>query len=131
MGLFSGIGKVFSKVTSFVNKVADFVKKPLDFVMKPLQGLVGKVLDKLPFGLGNLIKPFADKFLSSALGFLAGGPLGGLFSMISKASNVIGTVQDVLNGVNGVLNGGTQNLPAPAQENLQEGTAWSIAQGLS
>jgi len=130
MGFLSGIGKLVSKVTSFADKALSFIKAPLDFVMKPLQGALEKVADKLPFGLGKVVKPFIGQFLSSAAGWLAGGPLGGFFSMLPKIANTAEKINDVLHLVDGALNGGIGGLPDEAKENVTEGTAWAQAQSL-
>ncbi|MBS2031291.1 MAG: hypothetical protein JST54_25555 [Deltaproteobacteria bacterium] len=130
MSFFSSIGKALGGVLHTVTQVADFIKKPLDMITKPLQSLIDPLLDKLPFGIGSFIKPFADKFLSSAIGFLAGGPLGGLMATLTSVDGVVDKVDDVLHTVDGVVNGGISNLPQAALSNVQEGTAWSQAQSL-
>lgn len=119
MGFLGGLGKIVSGITGFVDKALSFVKKPLDFVMKPLTGIVDKLADKLPFGLGNLVKPFVNKFLGSAVGWLAGGPLGGVMSLISKAAPTIQTIDNVLHVADGALNGGFKGLPQTALSNAQ------------
>jgi len=130
MGLFGSIGKVFSKITSVVDKVTSFLNKPLEFLTKPLQGLVDGVLSKLPFGIGNFIKPFADTFLSNAVGWLAGGPLGGVLSTLSNVAGVANKVDSVMDTVNGALNGGLASLPQAALQNAQNAFAFTQAQEL-
>ena len=130
MGFLSGIGKVFHKVASVVEKGLSFIQAPLNFVMKPLENVLDKVADKLPFGIGKIIKPFISTFLNSAIGCLAGGPLGGLFSIVNKVADTAGKIDDVLHLVDGTLNGGIASLPDEAKANLTEGTAWSQAQTL-
>jgi hypothetical protein len=130
MSLFSSIGKALHSVTGIVDKVTSFLKAPLDAITKPLQGLVDGLLDKLPFGIGSFVKPFADKFLGSAIGFLAGGPLGGLMSTLSSVAGVAEKIDGVLDTVDGVVNGGIANLPDAAKQNVQDGAAWAQAQGL-
>ncbi len=130
MGFLSGIGKIVSKVTNFADKALSFIKAPMDFITKPLKGVLEKVADKLPFGLGKVVKPYIDQFLSSAAGWLAGGPLGGFFSMLPKIAGTAEKINDVLHTVDGLLNGGIQNLPEEAKENMAEGTAWAQAQSL-
>jgi hypothetical protein len=130
MGFLSGLGKIVHKVTRFADKALSFVKAPLDFVTKPLIGLANKLLDKLPFGIGKFIEPFADKFLSSAIGWVAGGPLGGLASMITGAASTVQTVDNVLHVADGVLNGGLKSLPQEALENAQNLFSFAHAQTL-
>ena len=130
MSFFSSIGKALSGALHTVTQVADFIRKPLDMITKPLQSLIDPILDKLPFGIGSFIKPFADKFLTSAIGFLAGGPLGGLMATLTSVDGVVDKVDDVLHTVDGVVNGGISNLPAAALSNVQEGSAWAQAQSL-
>ena len=130
MSFFSSIGKALGGALDTVTKVADFIKKPLDMITQPLQNLINPILDKLPFGIGSFIKPFADQFLSSAVGFLAGGPLGGLMSTLTTVDGAVDKVDDVLHTVDGVVNGGISNLPADALSNVQNGTAFAQAQSL-
>jgi hypothetical protein len=134
MSFFGNIGKAIGgfvhKATSFADKALSILKAPLDFITKPIQGLMDKVLDKLPFGLGNLVKPFADKFLSMGINWLAAGPLGGLMSTLSTVAGVAGKVDDVLHTVDSALNGGIASLPDPAKQNAQNAFAFTQAQEL-
>jgi len=97
MGLFRRIGRafrrvggVFRRVAGFAKKALDFVKKPLSAITKPFQKLIGKVLDKLPFG--QVLKGFVNKFLQNPLSLLAGpvlGPLGGLIGGAGNVGNLL------------------------------------------
>jgi len=121
------LGRVFRGVTSFVSRAAGFIQKGLDFIQKPLNeliskplsGLLGKVLDKLPFGIGKFVKPLVDKFLNNALSFLAPGGIGILGALtkavpsLSKLNDIAKTVGDVVGGINKL------NLPQ-AQSNVTE-----------
>ena len=73
MGLFRRIGRAFRRVTrrvgGFVKKGLSLVTKPLAKVIKPFTGIIGKVLNKLPFG--NVITGLLGKFMGSPLAFLA------------------------------------------------------------
>lgn len=80
-------------VADTVGKVTDFLQKPLSKLMEPIAGLVDKALDKLPFGIGKFVKPFADKFMNNALSTVASGPLGGL-GVLAKAMPTIGKLGD-------------------------------------
>ena len=130
-----GIGKVIhkvadtvGKVASTVGKVTDFLQKPLSKLMEPIKGLVDKALDKLPFGIGNFVKPFADKFMDNALSTVASGPLGGLgflakaMPTISKIGDLAHTVSDVADKVGGLTSpqgqSNVQNIFAQAQAAL-------------
>lgn len=134
MSLFGNIGKALGgfvhTVTGIADKVTNILKAPLDFITKPLQGLMDKVLDKLPFGIGSFVKPFADKFLSMGISWLAAGPLGGFMSMLTNVAGVADKIDSVLHVVDGALNGGVSSLPDPAKQNVQNGAAWAQAQGL-
>jgi hypothetical protein len=130
MGFLGGIGKAFHSIVNVVDKGLSILKAPLDFVMKPVEKVLDKVADKLPFGLGNVVKPFISTFLNSAVGFLSGGPLGGLFSMMSNVADKASKIDDILHTIDGALNGGISGLPDLAKDNLTEGTAWSQAQNL-
>jgi hypothetical protein len=135
MSFFSSIGKalggVVHTVTNFADKALNILQKPLDFVTKPIQGLMDGLLDKLPLGIGTFVKPFADKFLSMGINWLAAGPLGGVMSFISSAAKTVGTVDSVLHTIDGALNGGVQSLPDPAKQNVQNAIAFAHAQALT
>jgi hypothetical protein len=134
MSFFSSIGKALGgfvhKATHIADVVTGILKKPLDFVTKPLSGLVGKICDKLPFGIGSFIKPYAQKFLSMGINWLAAGPLGGFMATLQQVSGIADKVDSVLHTVDGALNGGVASLPAPAKQNAQEGFAFAQAQEL-
>ncbi|MBN1205731.1 MAG: hypothetical protein JXB05_12515 [Myxococcaceae bacterium] len=133
----SGIGKFVGKVGDIAGKVANIggkvlnvISKPLDTLTSPIKKLAGGLLDKLPFGLGKLVKPLAEKLIDSAAGFLAGGPLGGL-GILGKAAKTIGDVVKIAETVKGVADkvgaltnplaqGNFQQLMAAAQGALVE-----------
>jgi hypothetical protein len=125
MGFLKGIGKAIGGIARTVGKVADvvgkvtsFLQKPLDAIMAPIKKVVGGVLDKLPFGIGNFVKPFVDKFLDNALSFVAGGPLGGL-GLLAKAMPTIGKIADLAQTVGGIAKKVGDALPAEGGVNLQ------------
>ncbi len=136
MSFFGDIGKALSGALNTVTKIADGVtnilQAPLNLIEKPLDGLVNGLLDKLPFGIGSFIEPFADQFLNAGIGMLAAGPLGGVMSTISSVAGVASKVDTVLDAVNGAVNGGQgiSSLAAPAQQNAQEAFSWAQAQEL-
>lgn len=135
MGFLGGVGRFFSRAVGFVGRAASFVQKGLDFIQKPiseliskpLSGLMGKVLDKLPFGIGKFVKPLVDKFLNNALSFLAPGGMGILGALtkaipsLSKLNDMVKTVGDVVGGINKL------NLPQ-AQSNITELVAFRQSQ---
>jgi len=51
-------------------------------------------------------------------------------STLSAVDGAVDKIDSVLDTVNGAVNGGVANLPAPALQNVQEATAYSQAQGL-
>ncbi|HEY0096959.1 MAG TPA: hypothetical protein VGB96_21710 [Archangium sp.] len=117
------------KVADVVGKVTNFLQKPLDQIMAPVKKLVGGALDKLPFGIGNFIKPFADKFLDNALSFVAGGPLGGL-GLLTKAMPTIKKLGDLAETVGGIAKKVGDALPPQGGINLQNIFAHAHAQKL-
>jgi hypothetical protein len=136
MGFLGGIGKAIGgiartvgKVASVVGKVASFIQKPLDLIMSPIKKMVGGLLDKLPFGIGNFIKPFVNTFLDNALAFVAGGPLGGL-GMLAKAMPTISKIADLAQTVGSVANKIGEALPPEGGVNLQNIFAHAQAQKL-
>lgn len=123
--IFRGIGRV----ASFASKAMSFIKAPLNMIQKPLQGLMDKVLDKLPFGVGKFIKPFADKFLGHALSTVLGGPLGALTSLASKIPNFDG-IKKIVDTIDQVANGGIKNILPQGRANLLEMVAQQHARFL-
>jgi hypothetical protein len=124
-----GIARTVSKVADVVGKVTNFLQKPLDQIMAPVKKLVGGALDKLPFGIGNFIKPFAEKFLDKALSFVAGGPLGGL-GLLTKAMPTIKKLADLAETVGGFAKKVGDALPPQGGINLQNIFAHAHAQKL-
>jgi len=102
MGLFRRIGRAFRRVTrrvgGFVKNGLSLVTKPLAKVIKPFTGVIGKVLNKLPFG--NVIKGFLTKFMGSPLAFLA-GPLLGPLGAILGATTGVGQLAQVATAASG------------------------------
>lgn len=87
---FRRVGRVFRRVGGFAKKALGVITKPLSAITKPFQKIIGKVLDKLPFG--NVIKGFIGKFLQNPLSLLAGpilGPLGGLIGGAGNFGNLL------------------------------------------
>lgn len=117
-GFVSKAAGVVGKVADTVGKVTDFLQKPLSKLMEPIKGLVDKALDKLPFGIGNFIKPFADKFMDNALSTVASGPLGGL-GVLAKAMPTISKIGDLAHEVSDIA-GKVGGLASPqGQSNIQ------------
>jgi hypothetical protein len=104
MGFLSSIGNALKtvgniagtvgKVAGGIGKVANFLKNPLETLTGPIKSAVGGLLDKLPGGIGQMVKPFVDKFLDKGLSFLAKGPLGGL-GFLAKAQPTIAKIADL------------------------------------
>lgn len=125
MGFLGGIGKAIggiartvSKVTDTIGKVTNFLNKPLGQLMEPLKKMVGGALDKLPFGIGNFIKPFAEKFMDKALSSVAGSTLGGL-GFMAKAMPTISKIADLAEKIGGIAKKVGQALPPEGGVNLQ------------
>jgi phage-related protein len=118
-GIFGGIAGTIGKVTDGIKKAYEFLTKPLSEVLAPVmtkvKDAVGGLLDKIPFGLGNFIKSFVNKFLDNALGFLSKTTLGG-FGFMAKFMPTISKVAELAESVGGILSK-LGNLFAPAQEN--------------
>ena len=136
MGFLGGITKAIGKVANVVGKVADvvgkvtnFIQQPLSKLMEPVKKLVGGALDKLPFGIGNFIKPFANKFLDNALSFVAGGPLGGL-GLLTKALPTIGKIADMAKTVGDIAHKVGSAVSPEGKVNLQNIFAHAQAQKL-
>lgn len=102
------VGNVASKVSDIAGKVADIggkvlqvAQKPLSELTAPIKQLAGGFLDKLPFGLGNLVKPVADKLIDGAASFLSKNVLGAT-GILAKATKTIGDVVKVAEGIKSV-----------------------------
>jgi hypothetical protein len=107
-GVIKAIGNVAGKVASVAGKVADIggkvlnvIQKPMEALTSPIKNMAGGLLDKLPFGLGKIVKPFADKLIDGAASFLSKGPLGGL-SILGKAAKTVGDITNIAETVKGV-----------------------------
>lgn len=131
MGFLSGIGKIVSKASSIVSKVASFIKSPAESITKLVSPLIGKLANKLPFGLGKLVAPFAEKFLGAAVGWLAKGPLAGVFGMLQKISPTVEKLSGFLKSADKLLNGGLKSLPQPAKENVANVAAYNHARAIA
>jgi hypothetical protein len=139
MGFLGGIGKAIGGIAKTVGgiagKVADFggkalsvIQKPLETLTAPVKKLAGGLLDKLPFGLGKIAKPFVEKLIDSGASFLAGGPLGGL-GFLGKAAKTIQDVVKIAETIKGVADkvGAFANNPL-GQANVQNLLAYAHAQ---
>lgn len=134
-GALKAVSSFASKVSDIAGKVADIggkvlnvIQKPMDALTSPIKNLAGGLLDKLPFGLGKIVKPFADKLIDGAASFLSKGPLGGL-SILGKAAKTVGDVTNIAETVKGVADkvGAFANNPL-GQGNFQNIIAFAQAQ---
>jgi hypothetical protein len=128
-GIAKTVGGIAGKVADFGGKALSIIQKPMDALTAPIKNLAGGLLDKLPFGLGKIAKPFVDKLIDSGASFLAGGPLGGL-GFLGKAAKTIQDVVKIAETVKGVADkvgaftnnptglGNFQNIIAHAQAAL-------------
>lgn len=111
------VSKVAGTVSNIAGNVQNLLKAPLSQLAQPIKDMVGKALDKLPFGIGNMIKPFADKFMDKGLSSLQGSTLGGL-GVFAKALPTIGKIADLASKIADVSNRVGQEFPAAGQSNL-------------
>lgn len=100
-GIAKTVGGIAGKVADIGGKALSIIQKPMDVLTSPIKNLAGGLLDKLPFGLGKIAKPFVDKLIDGAASFLAGGPLGGL-GFLGKAAKTIQDVVKIAETVKGV-----------------------------
>jgi len=117
MGLFGGIGKaigniaktvgdVAGKVANVAGKVADIAGKALPILQNPEGALggfvkkaVGGLLDKLPFNIGNMIKPLAEKVIDGGLSLLSKSNLGVVFDFAKKLAPNVNKLADFAEAV--------------------------------
>jgi phage-related protein len=128
------VGNVAGKVadvakgaTSIGQKILNFVSKPMSEVLAPVKEKVGGFLDKLPFGLGNMLKPLAEKAFDKAASWLS-GPANAVAAFIGKALPTVQKVADFAEQLRAVSDkvGGLQN--PIAQSNFQNQMAYAHAQ---
>ena len=131
MGFLSSIGNIVSKASGIVSKVSDFIKSPAESITKLVSPLIDKVANKLPFGLGKVVAPFAQKFLGTAVNWLAQGPLAGVFGMLQKVSPTVEKLSGFLKSADKLLNGGLKSLPQPAKENVANVAAYNHARAIA
>lgn len=92
MGLVRRIVRSVTRaVGGAIKGAVGFVSKAIGTVTQFAQGVVGNILDKLPFG--NLLKGFAQRFLGSPFGLLAASTLGGFGAMLGLAGS-FGALRD-------------------------------------
>jgi hypothetical protein len=127
-GIAKTVGGIAGKVADIGGKALSIIQKPMDLLTAPVKKLAGGLLDKLPFGLGKIAKPFVDKLIDGAGSFLAGGPLGGL-GFLGKAAKTIGDVVKIAETVKGAAEkvGAFANNPL-GQGNFQNLMAFAHAQ---
>lgn len=105
MGFIKGIGKaiggIAKTVSNIAGKVADVAGKAVKIMQAPEQALsgfikkaAGGLLDKLPAGLGNMIKPFAEKVIDGAMSLLSKSNLGSVFEFAKKLAPKVGQLAD-------------------------------------
>jgi hypothetical protein len=112
MGFLKSIGNAISKVASTVSnvastvsnvasKVADIAGKAVKILQAPEQALgdfvkkaAGGLLDKLPFNLGKIAKPFAEKAIDGGLSLLSKSNLGSVFEFAKKLAPKVGQLAD-------------------------------------
>ena len=122
-----GVSKVAGTVGNIAGNVKNLLSAPLSQLAAPIKGLVGKALDKLPFGIGNMIKPFAEKFMDKGLSALSGTTLGGL-GIFAKAMPTVSKIADLATKVADVANRVGQEFPAAGKANLANIFAHAHAQ---
>lgn len=142
---FINVGNIVKSVTSAASKIGDIAHKVADFGGKAVKimsnpeeaisGFVkkaaGGLLDKLPFGLGKIAKPFADKLIDHGLSLLDKGPLGSVFEFAKKLAPNVKQLADFAETVSGVAKKvGAFQLPSSVQ-NLQEMFSSAQADGLA
>lgn len=110
----------------FLGKALDFISKPLEAITSPIKGLVGGLLDKLPGGIGEFLKPIANTLIDNAAGFLAGGPLGALGSL-GQAAKTFGDVAKIAETFKGAGDAVGALTSKPAQDNFQNILAFAQA----
>jgi hypothetical protein len=97
---------VASKVSDVAGKVANIAGKAVNILSNPekaigdfVKGAAGKFLDKLPFNLGNMIKPFAEKLIDNGLSFLSKGVVGSAFEFAKKLAPKVDQLADFAEAV--------------------------------
>ncbi|HEX8820788.1 MAG TPA: hypothetical protein VF794_12740 [Archangium sp.] len=95
------VSNVAGKVSNIAGKVADIAGKAVNILKAPEQALSGLIkkaagglLDKLPFNLGNIAKPFLDKVVDGALSLISKSNLGSVFEFAKKLAPKVGQLAD-------------------------------------
>ena len=146
MGFIGKIGKalggIAKTVSNIAGKVADVAGKAVKIMQAPEQALsgfikkaAGGLLDKLPFNLGNMIKPFAEKVIDGAMSMLSKSNLGSLFEFAKKLAPKVGQLADFAEKVKQTADKvGTFTNPAigsSAMNNMREMFSSAQADGLA
>lgn len=131
----SKIGDIAHKVADIGGKAVNILSKPEEFVSGFVKKAAGGLLDKLPFGLGKIAKPFADKLIDHGLSLLDKGPLGSVFEFAKKLAPKVGQLADFAETVKGLADKvGAFTNPTVGQsvtQNLQEMFSSAHADGLA
>jgi phage-related protein len=111
----NAVGKVAETVGNVAGKVADvakgvvnvgsqilnFASQGLGALTQPIKDIAGGLLDKLPFGLGNAIKPLVNGLVDNAASFLS-GPVNAGIGLLSKALPTVSKIADFAGTVKGI-----------------------------
>jgi hypothetical protein len=124
------LAKILHTATGIADGVLGFLKAPVDSITKLVAPMMDKLLDKLPFGLGSLVKPFAEKFLGSAVGWLARGPLSGVMNFLGKCEPTVEKLDGILHTLDKAVNGFI-GLPPPALDNVRNIAAFEHARRIA
>jgi hypothetical protein len=107
-GIAKTVGDVASKVGEFAGKVADVAGKAVKILQAPEEALggfikkaAGGLLDKLPFNLGNMIKPFANKVIDGGLALLSKSNLGSVFEFAKKLAPKVDQLANFAEAIQG------------------------------
>lgn len=100
MGFFDVAKKIVGGASKILNTAMSVIQKPMEAVT----GVVSKLAEKLPFGLGKIVAPLVQKFLPQAMSFLMPGGLG-VFNSLLKAMPTLQKITNVVDTVNGALGG--------------------------
>ncbi len=121
------VGGIASKVADIGGKVLNVLQKPMEALAGPIKKLAGGLLDKLPLGLGKLVKPIADKLIDSAGSWLSSNVLGGM-SFLGKAAKTVKDVVGIAETVKGVSDKVGALSSSVAQSNFQKMMAFAQGQ---
>jgi phage-related protein len=121
------VADIAKGATSIGEKILNFTSKPMSELAAPIKEKVGGFLSKLPFGLGDKLKPVAEKVIDSAASWLS-GPANVATSFLTKALPTVKKIAEFAEMLKSVSDKVGALANPVAQSNFQNQMAYAQGQ---